>query len=92
MATAAETATATPTPAHDGIVVSDPLIVDITALRKSYGSNEVLKGIDLSVQRPVRSLPSLARAVRAKARCFVASTGWRCFRKRATAASRVKKR
>ena len=51
MATAAETTTATPTPAHDGIVVSDPPIVDITALRKSYGTNEVLKGIDLKVQK-----------------------------------------
>ena len=36
MATAAET---TPVPAHDGIVVGEPPIVDITALRKSYGSN-----------------------------------------------------
>ena len=26
-------------------------IVQITALRKSYGANEVLKGIDLSVKR-----------------------------------------
>ena len=51
MATAAEATTATPTPAHDGIVVSDPPIVDITALRKSYGTNEVLKGIDLKVQK-----------------------------------------
>ena len=48
MATAVET---TPAPAHDGIVVGEPPIVDITALRKSYGSNEVLKGIDLKVQR-----------------------------------------
>lgn len=48
MATAVET---TPVPAHDGIVVGEPPIVDITALRKSYGSNEVLKGIDLKVQR-----------------------------------------
>ena len=37
--------------AHDGIAVGEPPIVDITALRKSYGSNEVLKGIDLKVQR-----------------------------------------
>ncbi len=51
MATAAEATTATPTPAHDGIVVSDPPIVDITALRKSYDTNEVLKGIDLKVQK-----------------------------------------
>jgi len=51
MAIAAEATTATPTPAHDGIVVSDPPIVDITALRKSYGTNEVLKGIDLKVQK-----------------------------------------
>jgi len=48
MATAADTTLA---PAHDGIVVGEPPIVDITALRKSYGSNEVLKGIDLKVQR-----------------------------------------
>ena len=48
MATAVET---TPAPAHDGIVVGEPPIVDITALRKSYGTNEVLKGIDLKVQR-----------------------------------------
>jgi polar amino acid transport system ATP-binding protein len=42
----------TPTaPAHDGIAVGAPPIVDITALRKSYGANEVLKGIDLKVQR-----------------------------------------
>jgi polar amino acid transport system ATP-binding protein len=27
-----------------------PPIVEITALRKSYGTNEVLKGIDLAVQ------------------------------------------
>src|SRR3989344_410511 len=51
MATAAEATTATPTPAHHGIVVSDPPIADITALRKSYGTNEVLKGIDLKVQK-----------------------------------------
>jgi polar amino acid transport system ATP-binding protein len=30
---------------------TDPAIVHITALRKSFGANEVLKGIDLSVQR-----------------------------------------
>src|SRR3989338_7970843 len=48
MATAVKT---TPAPAHDGIVVGEPPIVDITALRKSYGTNEVLKGIDLKVQR-----------------------------------------
>ena len=42
MATAVET---TPVPAHDGIVVGEPPIVDITALRKSYGSNEVLKDL-----------------------------------------------
>ena len=45
------TETASTTPAHDGIVVDGPPIVDITALRKSYGANEVLKGIDLKVQR-----------------------------------------
>ena len=50
MALAAEHPVATG-PAHDGIVVGEPPIVDITALRKSYGSNEVLKGIDLKVQR-----------------------------------------
>jgi polar amino acid transport system ATP-binding protein len=44
-------------------------IVDITALRKSYGTNEVLKGIDLKV-RPARSSPSSARAARARARCL----------------------
>ncbi|KRD46486.1 amino acid ABC transporter ATP-binding protein [Acidovorax sp. Root275] len=48
MATAVDT---TPAPAHDGIVVGTPPIVDITALRKSYGTNEVLKGIDLKVQK-----------------------------------------
>ena len=51
MAIAAEAAATKPAPAHDGIVVGEPPIVDITALRKSYGSNEVLKGIDLKVQR-----------------------------------------
>ena len=51
MAIAAEASATKPTPAHDGIVVGEPPIVDITALRKSYGSNEVLKGIDLKVQR-----------------------------------------
>ena len=49
MALAAEPTIAAP--AHDGIAVAAPPIVDITALRKSYGSNEVLKGIDLKVQR-----------------------------------------
>ena len=53
MAPAAEaTATvATPVHPHDGILVGPPPIVDITALRKSYGTNEVLKGIDLKVAR-----------------------------------------
>ena len=51
MAIAAEASATKPTLAHDGIVVGEPPIVDITALRKSYGSNEVLKGIDLKVQR-----------------------------------------
>ena len=47
MATAVDTST----PAHDGIVAEGPPIVDITALRKSYGTNEVLKGIDLKVRK-----------------------------------------
>ena len=51
MAIAAEASATQPTPAHDGIAVGEPPIVDITALRKSYGSNEVLKSIDLKVQR-----------------------------------------
>ncbi|MES1264234.1 MAG: ATP-binding cassette domain-containing protein, partial [Variovorax sp.] len=34
-----------------GVRVSAAPIVRITALRKSYGSNEVLKGIDLEVKR-----------------------------------------
>ena len=29
---------------------TDSPVVEITALRKSYGANEVLKGIDLQVQ------------------------------------------
>jgi hypothetical protein len=48
-------------------------IVEITALRKSFGAHEVLKGIDLQVQ-PARCSPSSARAARARARCFAAST------------------
>ncbi len=53
MAIAADTAASAPleAPTHDGIPVFARPIVDITALRKSYGSNEVLKGIDLKVQR-----------------------------------------
>ena len=47
MATAVET----PTSVHDGIVADGPPIVDITTLRKSYGTNEVLKGIDLKVRK-----------------------------------------
>ena len=55
MALAAEhpvaAATTASAPVHDGIVVEGPPIVDITALRKSYGTNEVLKGIDLKVRK-----------------------------------------
>ena len=43
-------AAASPTP-HGGHVVAGAPIVQITALRKSYGTNEVLKGIDLTVKR-----------------------------------------
>ena len=44
-------AAAAPVHPHDGILVGPPPIVDITALRKSYGTNEVLKGIDMKVAR-----------------------------------------
>jgi polar amino acid transport system ATP-binding protein len=44
-ANAADVATAASTP------VPGVPIVRITALRKSYGTNEVLKGIDLDVMR-----------------------------------------
>ena len=44
-------AAAAPAHPHDGILVGPPPIVDITALRKSYGTNEVLKGIDMKVAR-----------------------------------------
>ena len=49
MATATETGTTTPSAAD--AAPAGRTIVDITALRKSYGSNEVLKGIDLKVQK-----------------------------------------
>jgi len=48
MATGTETTTPAAAPAD---VLPGRPIVDITALRKSYGTNEVLKGIDLKVQR-----------------------------------------
>ncbi|WP_319003122.1 amino acid ABC transporter ATP-binding protein [Acidovorax radicis] len=49
MATATETSTS-PAAAKDASPVGRP-IVEITALRKSYGTNEVLKGIDLKVRK-----------------------------------------
>jgi len=49
MATATDT-NATTASAPDATSSGRP-IVDITALRKSYGTNEVLKGIDLKVQK-----------------------------------------
>ncbi|WP_436176313.1 amino acid ABC transporter ATP-binding protein [Acidovorax sp. LjRoot66] len=45
------TDTTTPATAAPADVLPGRPIVDITALRKSYGTNEVLKGIDLKVQR-----------------------------------------
>ena len=40
---------------------TDSPVVEITALRKSYGANEVLKGIDLQVQSgEVRALTNMA--------------------------------
>lgn len=47
----AATATDTPSAAAPSDAMPGRPIVDITALRKSYGTNEVLKGIDLKVQR-----------------------------------------
>ena len=42
-------AAAAPAHPHDGILVGPPPIVDITALRKSYGTNEVLNGIVIMI-------------------------------------------
>ncbi|RYG11335.1 MAG: amino acid ABC transporter ATP-binding protein, partial [Burkholderiales bacterium] len=38
-------------PAIHGIPLGERAIVQINALRKSYGTNEVLKGIDLQVRQ-----------------------------------------
>ena len=51
MPTVAETPLAATVTTHGGHVVAGAPIVQITALRKSYGTNEVLKGIDLTVKR-----------------------------------------
>ena len=47
-------------------------IVDIRALRKSYGSNEVLKGIDLQIA-PGEVIAIIGKSGSAKARCCAAS-------------------
>ena len=53
-------------------------LVEISQLRKSYGSLEVLKGIDLSIKKcEVVSISE--KVVLAKVLCFVASTVWRNF-------------
>ena len=51
-------------------------IVRIEGLRKSFGANEVLKGIDLTVQ-PGEVLAIIGKSGSARARCCAASTGWR---------------
>ena len=49
-------------------------LVHIDALHKHFGSNHVLKGIDLDVEEG--QVIALI-AVRARARCFAPSTAWK---------------
>ncbi len=51
-------------------------LVSIRDVRKSFGANEVLKGVSLDIAAATWS-PSSAGPAPARARCCAASTGWR---------------